>query len=125
MSIATACRFGLDSVPFGKAKAAKTVSQRNLFSEILFDGGFRAVPIAVCPECESELHVDEEMDKGDTLVCEDCEAKLKVVGLDPIELDAVTAEDEDEDDFDEEEEAYFSRGRRRGRAYGSDEEEDY
>jgi len=53
------------------------------------------MPIAVCPECGAEIHVDEESDKGDILHCEECDATLEVVGLDPIELD-LTAEDEDE-----------------------------
>lgn len=58
------------------------------------------MPIAVCPECEAEIHVDEEVDKGDLLDCEECDAKLEVVGLDPIELDLAADEDEDygEDD---------------------------
>jgi alpha-aminoadipate carrier protein LysW len=57
------------------------------------------VPLATCPECEAEIHVDEDVDKGETLHCEECEAKLEVVGLDPIELDTVMdAEDDDDDD---------------------------
>jgi alpha-aminoadipate carrier protein LysW len=95
-------------------------------SRIFIDGGFRAVPIAACPECEVEIHVDEEMDKGDTLTCEECEAILKVVGLDPIELDAVT--DEDEEEFyedDDEDEMYYSHGRRRGRSHGGNSDDDY
>lgn len=60
------------------------------------------MPLAVCPECEAEIHVDEDLDKGDTIRCIECEAKLEVVGLDPIELDLVVddAEDEFEDDED-------------------------
>jgi alpha-aminoadipate carrier protein LysW len=61
------------------------------------------VPIASCPECEAEIHVDEELDKGDSLICSECDAKLEVVGLDPIELDYAT---EDEDEYDDEEEDY-------------------
>jgi lysine biosynthesis protein LysW len=57
------------------------------------------VPLAVCPECEAEIHVDEDLDKGDTVRCEECEAKLEVVGLDPIELDLVI--DDGEDDYNE------------------------
>ena len=45
------------------------------------------MPLAVCPECEAEIHVDEDVDKGEILHCEECEARLEVVGLDPIELD--------------------------------------
>jgi lysine biosynthesis protein LysW len=45
-----------------------------------------------------EIHVDEEVDKGDLLNCEECDVTLEVVGLDPIELDLATQEDEYEDD---------------------------
>jgi alpha-aminoadipate/glutamate carrier protein LysW len=62
------------------------------------------VPLANCPECAADIHVDEDVDKGETMFCEECETKLEVVGLDPIELD-VAADDEDEDE-DEEEEDY-------------------
>jgi alpha-aminoadipate/glutamate carrier protein LysW len=63
------------------------------------------VPLAVCPECEAEIHVDEDVDKGEIIHCEECEARLEVVGLDPIELD-LAAEDEEEDYDDEDEEKY-------------------
>ncbi|NDD63504.1 MAG: lysine biosynthesis protein LysW [Acidobacteria bacterium] len=56
------------------------------------------MPIAVCPECGAEIHVDEEADKGDVIHCEECEVTLEVVGLDPIELDLAP---EDEDDYEE------------------------
>ena len=60
------------------------------------------MPIAVCPECQAEIHVDEDIDKGETLNCEECDARLEVVGLDPIELDLLyedLEEDEDEPDY--------------------------
>ena len=61
------------------------------------------MPLATCPECDAEIHVDEEIDKGETMNCEECDAKLEVVGLDPIELDVVH-EEVDEDYYEEEEE---------------------
>jgi alpha-aminoadipate carrier protein LysW len=61
------------------------------------------VPLAVCPECEAEIHVDEDVDKGEIINCEECEVTLEVVGLDPIELD-IAPDEEDEDDYDDEEE---------------------
>ena len=60
------------------------------------------MPIANCPECGTELHVDEDVDKGDSLHCEECDSILEVVGLDPIELDL--APEEEDDDYDDEEE---------------------
>jgi lysine biosynthesis protein LysW len=63
------------------------------------------VPLAVCPECEAEIHVNDDVDKGEIINCEGCEARLEVVGLDPIELD-LAMEDEEDDYEDEDEERY-------------------
>jgi alpha-aminoadipate/glutamate carrier protein LysW len=54
------------------------------------------MPRGTCPECEAEVQVDEDMDKGDLVECPDCGSTLEVVGLDPIELD-LSAEEEDDD----------------------------
>lgn len=59
------------------------------------------MPIAVCPECDAELHVDEEIDKGEQLTCTECDSLLEVVGLDPIELDAVASTVDEDSDQDE------------------------
>jgi len=53
------------------------------------------VPNGNCPECEAEVHVDEDTDKGDLVSCPDCGLELEVVGLDPIELDIAPEEEED------------------------------
>ena len=63
------------------------------------------MPLAVCPECEAEIHVDEDVDKGETIRCEECETQLEVVGLDPIELD-IAPDDEDEDLYDDDDDKY-------------------
>lgn len=63
--------------------------------------------MAICPECEFEIDVDEyDVDKGDTLECDNCGTTLEVISLNPIELESVVEdEDEDEDeDKDEDEE---------------------
>ena len=58
-----------------------------------------------CPMCDAVIDVDEEeLDEGDSLICEECGANLSVSGTSPLEL---TAEDEDEEDFEEEEEEDF------------------
>ena len=63
----------------------------------------RAVPTGTCPECEADVHVDTDADKGETVDCEECGVQLEVVGLDPVELDIVEEEklddDEDEDEY--------------------------
>lgn len=57
------------------------------------------MPTGICPECDADVHVDTDADKGDSLACEECGTELEVVGLDPVELDIVEEDlDEDEDD---------------------------
>ncbi len=54
--------------------------------------------MAVCPECEGAIDVeDEEVEEGQTLDCPECGAELEVVRTNPVELNIVTDE-EDEDD---------------------------
>jgi alpha-aminoadipate carrier protein LysW len=60
------------------------------------------VPTGTCPECDAEVHVDTDADKGDIMSCEECGTDLEIVGLDPVELDIV--EDEDLGDDEEEDE---------------------
>jgi alpha-aminoadipate carrier protein LysW len=59
--------------------------------------------MATCPECDFEIDVDEyDVEKGDTLECDNCGVTLEVTGSSPIELEAVP-DDEDEDDKDKDE----------------------
>lgn len=54
-----------------------------------------------CPLCDSQLDIDEqELDEDDIIVCEECGSELRVVGLDPLELEEVEEEDEEEEDLD-------------------------
>ena len=61
----------------------------------------KKVPTGTCPECEADVHVDTDSDKGDTLTCDECGTELEVVGLDPVELDIVEDDDDDEEEEDE------------------------
>jgi alpha-aminoadipate/glutamate carrier protein LysW len=61
------------------------------------------VPVATCPDCEAEVHVDTDADKGDTMSCDECGTELEIVGLDPVELDIVEEAEDDVDDDEEEE----------------------
>jgi alpha-aminoadipate carrier protein LysW len=56
-----------------------------------------------CPKCDAVIDVDEEeLDEGDSLICEDCGANLNVNGVSPLEITQATDdEDEDEDDEDD------------------------
>ncbi|HVF55989.1 MAG TPA: hypothetical protein VM934_07540 [Pyrinomonadaceae bacterium] len=59
------------------------------------------MPTGTCPDCEADVHVDTDADKGDITTCDECGTQLEVVGLDPVELDIV--EDLDDDDAGEDE----------------------
>ena len=69
----------------------------------LMRGGRKQVPTGTCPECDADVHVDLDTDKGEIVSCEECGTDLEVVGLDPVELDIVEEEtfdeDEDEDEY--------------------------
>lgn len=54
-----------------------------------------------CPLCNTAIDVDEEeLDEGDSLICEDCGANLNVSSVSPLEL-TPGEDDEDLDDEDE------------------------
>jgi alpha-aminoadipate/glutamate carrier protein LysW len=54
-----------------------------------------------CPLCNAEIDVDEEeLDEGDSLICEECGANLNVSGVSPLEL-TPDADDDDDDDEDD------------------------
>jgi len=59
------------------------------------------VPTGTCPECDADVHVDTDADKGDVVSCDDCGIQLEVVGLDPVELDIMEEEDLDDDEEEE------------------------
>lgn len=64
------------------------------------------MPLTACPECGAEVHIDEEeVEKGEIIYCEECDASLEVVGLDPIELD-LASEEKDEDPYDEDDDRH-------------------
>ncbi len=62
-----------------------------------------------CPECESDLDIEEdEVDEGEIVSCPECGSDFEVVRVDPLELSRVEEEDEEEDEEmeDEEEDEY-------------------
>ena len=60
------------------------------------------MPTGTCPECDADVHVDTDADKGDVVSCDECGTDLEVVGLDPVELDIMEEEDLDDDEEEEE-----------------------
>ena len=60
---------------------------------------------ANCPECDSEIDVDEmDVEVGDELSCSECGALIRVASDSPIELELADDDDEDDDDEDDDEE---------------------
>ena len=60
------------------------------------------MPTGTCPECDADVHVDTDADKGDVISCEECGTDLELVGLDPVELDIVEEDALDDDDDEDE-----------------------
>jgi alpha-aminoadipate carrier protein LysW len=63
--------------------------------------------MAICPECEEELEIDDiDVEEGDIISCDQCGSTLRVVSASPLELEAYDEDDEDDDEeeeFDEDE----------------------
>lgn len=56
---------------------------------------------ANCPECDSEIDIDEmDVDIGDELSCSECGALIRVASDSPLELEL--ADDDEDDDLDDE-----------------------
>lgn len=57
-----------------------------------------------CPECESDLDIEEdEIDEGEIVACPECGSEFEVITVSPIELKAVEEEEYEDDDEEEEE----------------------
>ena len=56
----------------------------------------RCLALAVCPECDADIEMDEyDVDKGEIISCPECGVELEVVGLSPLELDRAAPSDDD------------------------------
>lgn len=62
------------------------------------------MPTAICPECDEDVFVESDSEQGDIIRCDECSAKLEIVGLDPIEMDVYKETEKkdigDDDDLD-------------------------
>jgi len=66
-----------------------------------------------CPECETDLDIDEdEVDEGEVVSCPECGTDFEVITTNPIELksvdDAEYEEEEDEEGEEDSEDGDFS-----------------
>lgn len=58
-----------------------------------------------CPECESDLDIEEEeVDEGEIVSCPECGTDFEVITVNPLELRPVAGEDEEIEDEEEEDE---------------------
>lgn len=67
--------------------------------------------MVLCPECETNLDVDEEeVDEGEVISCPECGTDFEVVTATPLELKAVEAGyvEEDEEVAEENEDGDYS-----------------
>jgi alpha-aminoadipate carrier protein LysW len=64
--------------------------------------------MVICPVCDAEIDVEEdELEEADTLSCDECGADLRVVSVDPLDLEPVEDDDDDDEeapDFEDEDE---------------------
>ena len=61
--------------------------------------------MAICPECETDLDLDEEeLEEGEIVSCPECGTDFEVVTKNPLELNPVAEYDEDDEEESEEEE---------------------
>ncbi len=62
----------------------------------------------LCPECESDLDLEEdEVDEGEIVSCPECGSDFEVVTAKPLELKPIEEDDElDEDDEESEDGDY-------------------
>jgi alpha-aminoadipate/glutamate carrier protein LysW len=66
----------------------------------------------LCPECETDLDVEEEeVDEGEVISCPECGTDFEVVTTSPLELKAVEEgyeEDDEEEESEENEDGDYS-----------------
>ena len=61
--------------------------------------------MVLCPECESDLDIEEdELDEGEIVSCVECGSDFEVVGVEPLELAKISEDDDDDEDSDDDEE---------------------
>jgi alpha-aminoadipate carrier protein LysW len=56
-----------------------------------------------CPECESDLDIEEEeIDEGEIVSCPECGSDFEVITINPLELRPVGEEEEEEEEQESE-----------------------
>lgn len=53
-----------------------------------------------CPECDTPFDLeDDELERGETVLCEECGTEFEVVSTDPVELSAIDEAGYDDEDL--------------------------
>ncbi len=61
--------------------------------------------MVLCPECESDLDIEEdELDEGEVVSCTECGSDFEVVTVEPLELAKISEDDDEDEDSDDEDE---------------------
>jgi alpha-aminoadipate/glutamate carrier protein LysW len=62
-----------------------------------------------CPECETNLDIDEEeVDEGEIVSCPECGSDFEIITVSPIELKPVEEEIDDDEEPEEAEDGDYS-----------------
>lgn len=65
--------------------------------------------MALCPECDSNIDIDEEeAEEGEIVSCVECGTDFEIVTVSPLELKPVEEEPYDDDDEEEAEDGDYS-----------------
>jgi alpha-aminoadipate carrier protein LysW len=57
--------------------------------------------MVLCPECESDLDIDEDdLEEGDVVSCAECGTDFEVVTIEPLDLAPVSEEGDEEGEED-------------------------
>jgi transcription initiation factor IIE alpha subunit len=59
-----------------------------------------------CPECESALKFDRQLEEGNIVTCPKCNAYLEVINTSPLEFDWVYDDDDYDYDYDDDDDEF-------------------
>jgi lysine biosynthesis protein LysW len=54
--------------------------------------------MALCPECDAALDIEDDIEEGARVECPECGAGLEVVNTNPVELEVVSKKEEEEEE---------------------------
>ena len=63
--------------------------------------------MVLCPECETDLGIEEdEVDEGEIVSCPECGIDFEVITTNPLELNRIEEEEDDEEEEETEDGDY-------------------